>query len=305
MSSVPPRISVVVPTHNRSRSVCRAIDSALAQTLPPHEVIVVDDASTDDSVEVLREIYGDRIRLVAMTENQGGAGARNVGADHATGDFLTFLDSDDVWYLDKLERQWAAYETAAAQGSGVFLFARGDLEYLVRGDSFSPQRPPLPGEAVDEYILIEQQDVQTSGFFLAAPDFHRVRFTNGLRRHQDIDFAIRALSLGLRLVLAEGTLYKRFNDVSGGHVGTMKNDDVSIDWARRMRGLMTRRAYEHFLISRVMPVVFTRRPLLCTGWVLRALLHGYPALDAYGRVVTRALRLGRPRRPEAQSPPSP
>lgn len=288
-----PRVSVVIPTHNRSGGVCRAIDSALAQTLPPHELIVVDDASTDDTVAELRQQYGDRIVIVALKRNVGGAGARNVGADRATGEFVAFLDSDDVWYPDKLERQAATYAAAVREGGDVFVYARGDLEYLVRGDAFSPQRALRADEPVDEYIFIEQQDVQTSGFYMTRELFQRVRFSDGLRRHQDIDFAIRLQGLGARFVLTEGTIYKRFNDVAGGHVGTMKNDDVSIVWARKMRPSMTPRAYNHFLVRRVMPVVFTRRPLLCTGWVLRALVSGQPALDAYARVWINALRLNR------------
>jgi glycosyltransferase involved in cell wall biosynthesis len=98
-------ISVIIPAYNRAREVGNAIDSALAQTLPPLEVIVVDDGSTDETPEVLAR-YGDRIRIVRQ-ENQGVAAARNAGIAVARGELLAFLDSDDVWLPRKSELQAA------------------------------------------------------------------------------------------------------------------------------------------------------------------------------------------------------
>ena len=98
-------ISVIIPAWNRAREVCRAIDSALAQTRPPLEVIVVDDGSTDETPEVLAR-YGDRIRALRQ-ENQGVAAARNAGIAAARGDLLAFLDSNDAWLPRKLELQAA------------------------------------------------------------------------------------------------------------------------------------------------------------------------------------------------------
>lgn len=101
-------ISVVIPTYNRAREVSRAIDSALAQTLRPLEVIVVDDGSTDETSDVLAQ-YGDRIRVVQQV-NQGVSAARNAGIAIARGELLAFLDSDDVWMPRKLELQAARFD---------------------------------------------------------------------------------------------------------------------------------------------------------------------------------------------------
>jgi glycosyltransferase involved in cell wall biosynthesis len=101
-------ISVIIPVFNRAGEVCNAIDSALAQTLPPLEVIVVDDGSTDETPDVLAR-YGDRIRVVRRS-NQGVAAARNAGIAIARGDLLAFLDSDDVWLPRKLELQASRIE---------------------------------------------------------------------------------------------------------------------------------------------------------------------------------------------------
>lgn len=102
----PKRVSVVVPTYNRSQFLQRAIDSALRQSHPPHEIIIVDDGSTDDTEARFHGLPAP-VRYVKQV-NGGVSVARNHGASLATGDWLAFLDSDDVWDSAKLEAQFAA-----------------------------------------------------------------------------------------------------------------------------------------------------------------------------------------------------
>src|SRR5688500_16079689 len=102
-----PQVSVVIPNYNYGRFLREAVDSVLNQTVPPHEVIVVDDGSTDDSWEIL-ESYGERV-LTIRQQNQGVGAARNSGAKPATEEFLAFLDSDDYWAPKKLEKQLARF----------------------------------------------------------------------------------------------------------------------------------------------------------------------------------------------------
>jgi glycosyltransferase involved in cell wall biosynthesis len=96
-------VSVVIPTFNYRTFVTEAVDSALAQTYQPVEVIVVDDGSTDRTDEALAP-YGDRIRYLYQA-NQGLSGARNTGIRAARGRFVALLDSDDLWHPQKLEMQ--------------------------------------------------------------------------------------------------------------------------------------------------------------------------------------------------------
>jgi glycosyltransferase involved in cell wall biosynthesis len=104
-----PRVSVVIPTHNRADKVGKTIDSALAQTVTDLEVIVVDDGSSDGTGPVLKETYGDRIRYF-FQQNQGASVARNRGIEEARGEWIAFLDSDDLWERNKLESQLSALE---------------------------------------------------------------------------------------------------------------------------------------------------------------------------------------------------
>ena len=101
-------VSIVIPTYNRAALVQRAIDSALQQTYPDIELIVVDDGSTDGTEAAIRARYGadPRVRYFHQ-ENRGVAGARNRALTDARGDFVAFLDSDDVWRPWKLELQLA------------------------------------------------------------------------------------------------------------------------------------------------------------------------------------------------------
>ncbi|MDY0056582.1 MAG: glycosyltransferase [Methyloversatilis sp.] len=98
-----PSISVVMPVYNGAAHLAQAIESVLAQTLPPARVVVVDDGSTDGSAALLQR-YGDRITRLSQT-NHGQAHARRTGADAAGGELIAFIDQDDVWDADKLARQ--------------------------------------------------------------------------------------------------------------------------------------------------------------------------------------------------------
>ncbi|MCP4711182.1 MAG: glycosyltransferase family 2 protein, partial [Planctomycetes bacterium] len=101
-------ISVIIPTFNRANYIEEAVNSVLSQTYDAIELIIIDDGSTDNTRQLLSE-YGDELRYYRQ-DNQGIAAARNRGVTHATGDYLAFLDSDDIWMKDKLQRQMAVLE---------------------------------------------------------------------------------------------------------------------------------------------------------------------------------------------------
>ena len=110
-------------TYNGARYIREAIDSALSQTLPPTEIIVVDDGSVDETAGILRS-FGDRITVVRQT-NQGHSAARNAGLAVATGEFIALLDHDDTSKPERFERQWRTLQEnpdAASCFSGYWLF---------------------------------------------------------------------------------------------------------------------------------------------------------------------------------------
>jgi glycosyltransferase involved in cell wall biosynthesis len=101
-----PQVSVIIPTYNRRAMVREAIDSVLAQSFRAFELIVVDDGSTDPTDQELSQRTDDRIRFHRI-EHRGPAAARNCGVELANAPMIAFLDSDDLWAPDKLERQVA------------------------------------------------------------------------------------------------------------------------------------------------------------------------------------------------------
>jgi len=103
-----PLVSVIIPTYNRAASIGEAIESALAQAYPAMEIIVVDDGSTDDTRQSIAHRY-PQVRYFHQ-ENGGVARARNRGIREARGEFIAFLDSDDLWLPGKIEKQVACFK---------------------------------------------------------------------------------------------------------------------------------------------------------------------------------------------------
>lgn len=104
-----PIVTTVVRAFNRQDRICGAIRSALNQTLSGQPIIVVDDASTDGTVEMVRREFGDRVQVIEHAENKGPGGAANTGLNAVETPFTAFLDSDDRWYPDYLETMIAAF----------------------------------------------------------------------------------------------------------------------------------------------------------------------------------------------------
>ena len=100
-----PLVSIVVPTFNAGKFIDDTIHSVLGQTYENWELIVVDDGSSDNTLEVLRRFKSDKIRVISMKRNGGAAKARNRGISACTGRYICFLDADDLWQPSKLERQ--------------------------------------------------------------------------------------------------------------------------------------------------------------------------------------------------------
>jgi glycosyltransferase involved in cell wall biosynthesis len=135
-----PLVSIVAPTYNRARLLRRSLNSLLAQTEQRFEIIVVDDASQDDSEAVVREIGDARIRYIRLPENRGPGGARNAGVEGAAADLVAFQDSDDEWLPNKLERQ---LETLGAAGPATGVVYSDMLRIEADGVTTSPHHSPI------------------------------------------------------------------------------------------------------------------------------------------------------------------
>lgn len=138
------RVSVLIPAFNAAATIRETLASVFAQTVAPHEVLVLDDGSTDDTAAILNS-YGSRISIL-HGDHKGPAEARNRLCTYAKGDQLAFLDADDIWHPQYLESQlelWQRYPRAAIIFSGHVNFT----------DSVSLQWPAIPSGPVQPSIL--------------------------------------------------------------------------------------------------------------------------------------------------------
>ena len=138
-----PEVSVIIPMYNASRFIVEALQSVFDQTFKDWEIIVVDDGSTDDSRQII-EKYRERLKYF-WQENGGPSKARNYGIRESSGEYIAFLDADDVWFPSKLGKQINAFRRNAALGMvltdnslfdehGIYRTSVGKRNYLMRGN---------------------------------------------------------------------------------------------------------------------------------------------------------------------------
>ncbi len=181
------RFSVVIPAWNASRTVVEAVRSCLAQTVPPQEVLVVDNGSTDGTAAVLEAAFGSRIRLIRLPENRGPSGGRNAGMDAATGTHIAFQDADDRWHPRKLERMAAALQEHPRAALLFHRFTLSETDWQAAGDAPVPlRRHPFWKMLLRNAVGTPCAVVRRSGM--------PVRFDESLRHAEDYDFFLRIAS---------------------------------------------------------------------------------------------------------------
>jgi glycosyltransferase involved in cell wall biosynthesis len=220
------RVSVLMPAYNAERYLPEALDSVLSQSRQPFEVIVVDDGSSDGTANVARG-YGERIRYEHQP-NAGIGAARNRGVELARGDQLAFLDADDRWEPDKLERQLAVLEAEP----------RPDIVLGLARQFVSPDLPAeaqarirCPDEAQPGYL--------PSAMLVSRATFERVGpFATDLHVGEFIDWMARARELGLReLMLDTVVLWRRLHDTNQ----SVRHRDRMGDFAQVLKASLDRR----------------------------------------------------------------
>lgn len=188
------KVSVVITSFNRGDSLPRAVESVLRQTLPAYEVLVSDNRSDFDVHELLRP-YEGRVRAWRNAENLGVSGSRNAGAAAAQGDFVAYLDDDDEWLPEKLERQAAKI---------------GDAQMSVCGKLRVPGN--LPDTLPEQWIAPDDLKRGNaycggSGFFCRKSLFDKVKFDTALSFGEDWDFMIQAAKIAPIFYQAEPLFY--------------------------------------------------------------------------------------------------
>jgi glycosyltransferase involved in cell wall biosynthesis len=184
-----PVVSVVIPTYNRVLMLDRAIQSVLNQTLKNIELIVVDDASKDNSWKFLKSNYSDsRMVLIQHDRNLGGAAARNTGIRNARGEYIAFLDSDDEWLPEKLEVQLSCIQSDPTLGAVYCKHVAVDY----KGKSYAAASKHYYRGWVRDKLVRGWCPVSSSLFLVRKQCFQKVGlFDESLPSYQDYDFWLR------------------------------------------------------------------------------------------------------------------
>ncbi|MEM9465650.1 MAG: glycosyltransferase family A protein [Actinomycetota bacterium] len=193
-----PRISTIVPVFDRStRLLGEAIDSALAQTHPIDEIIVVDDGSAEPVGPWLADHYGGRV--IALRQDNAGIGpARNLGLDRATGDLITFLDSDDLWLPDKTESQ---LRLLAAEPSLEAVYGKAEQFYDEETDDDYRARHPIMQDVIESW--------STVSVMMRRPAIDRIGPFAPQSQSVDIDWQARARAVEVESTMIDQIVYRR------------------------------------------------------------------------------------------------
>lgn len=199
-------VSVIIPTHNRAHVIERAIGSVLAQDYPIHEIIVVDDCSTDNTARLVRALPGP-IRYLRMERNSGSQLARNAGIEAACGDYLAFLDSDDFWHPHKIRLQMARAMDAGTDVAVTCGYRHGDE---ATGDMLMPT-----AEIRLEQVMVYNFIGPTSNLLVARAMIAAAGgFDPAMPACQDWELCIRLLQIGRLLTATEILTYQDVDDPS-------------------------------------------------------------------------------------------
>jgi glycosyltransferase involved in cell wall biosynthesis len=196
-----PLVSVIVPTYNRADLVSRAIESVLDQTYDNFELLVVDDASTDDTETIVRSYDDERVTYFCHQKNRRVSAARNTGIEQASGQYLAFLDDDDEWFPTKVEQQVDHLEAADAAVGMVYCW----MEYHDGEKPIRDYRPQVEGEIFEETIggqpigacstLVVQDEVvdEVGGFDEALPRGNDGDFIRRVARKYEVEYVPEVL----------------------------------------------------------------------------------------------------------------
>jgi len=259
-------VSVVIPTIGRE-SVVRAVESALAQTAPVTVTVVVDDPSALDTVT---ERVGARgVTVIGTPGRIGGSAARNLGADASRGEYIAYLDDDDWWEPEKIEKQLTAARSRAA--GGRVLVATGMYFHRAGSVTEIPSRPYEGRGDVASYLVSRPRlrfgthALQTSGLLISRELHERVRWDDSLPKHQDWDYIARAMQIpGCEFVWVPEALVHVQQD-SRGSISKKADHRASLRWLDVHGPGMSGRARADFACTHVLRAALAERSLRGVG----------------------------------------
>lgn len=221
-----PFFTVVIPTYNRSELLREAINSVLAQTFGNFELIVVDDHSIDDTKNVVASFQDPRIKYILNDRAKGGAGTRNAGIFRANGDWVAFLDDDDVWLPNKLESE---YKKIQEVDSAVGLVYSGSAKYdFTKKRQLSVFVPEKEGW-IQKDLLYKNYIGTFSRVSIRSDLLKKIGgLDEGFESLQDRELFVRIASIYKVVFIKETLVYMR----------TSNTDRISTNHTKRLNGIL-------------------------------------------------------------------
>lgn len=280
MSDYNPLISVVIPTYNRGNIIERTINSVLQQTYKNIEVLIIDDASNDDTENIVKNIEDKRIRYIRLAKNTSGTKPRNTGIKLSKGEFIAFLDSDDEWFPEKLEKQLNHIYNSEGPSSNVLCFTDLIINYGNKKKK-KKNRTLKPNEDIMDYIFLGNNVVQTSTFMVSAYIAKKTLFDSNLKKHQDWDFCIRLKNNGATFLHMPECLSIWNTDNRSDRITNSYNDNVlSLSWMNERNQDLSTRAQWAFKSYVIVPnLIAGNKKGNALGLTCKALF--YRGIDIY------------------------
>ncbi len=221
-----PLISVIMPFYSKSYfDLDTTISSILNQDYNKIEVVIVDDCSPISAKDCITKYKGDsRVIIIRNDFNRRGGVSRNIGIEHANGEFVSFIDHDDAWYSNKLSEQYSLFDTLKNNhpDQNIVIYSKcrvidGDCSYIY------PKNAKRTEESVSEYLFCSLGLIQTSGIFLKRELAICAGFED-IKRHQDYQFCFSLEKEGAAFYMCDKPLYDFIQ------IPKLNDYNFSIDW---------------------------------------------------------------------------
>ena len=250
-----PLVSVIIPTYNRADLIRQAVDSVFFQSYQNWEIIIVDDNSQDNTAEVIQGIanQGKPIQYHRHSRNLGGSAARNTGIKQAQGEYIAFLDSDDVWLPQKLELQLKAIAKKNCSEPIVSYTKFQKSSSVFYQPSVLPRRGKKTNETIADYFWLAGGEILTSTLLVSRTLAVEHLFQVGLPKHQDLDFVLRLGYTAAEFVFVPEVLTIWHNDARSDRVSRLSNYQLSQDWIASYQERISDKAHKGFLLKEVVP----------------------------------------------------
>ena len=260
-----PKVSIILPAYNCAKYLPDSVGSVLSQGFKDFELLIVDDGSTDETEEFVRKNFTDP-RIVYIRQGHAGlSAARNNGLAHARGEFIAFLDADDLFLPDKLEKEFLVFEKKPAAD-----IVYSSEKYFYEDDKDKLLDSPYEKLSGDLFFFLKRSNfIHVSTVMFKKSMFKGMEFDTALKSHEDWDFFLRLSAKGARFCyLPESLSLVRVRKTSMTAVNNVMNESRRIV-GERARGLWK--------------TIKSESPLRCLSCRARAMISGFPNADKFNR----------------------